>query len=414
VLAVLGAGCTTSTTIITTSTVLTSISVQPSDFLGGVQCTTDPGGMQSYVATIQDWGSADQTFPVDPDNCVSADNAGGGGASASSTLLPCPYPFTLASSIATPCSQPIDFRFIVLGHVYIAYIDGYEQPADQLTPIGGLSSGSRDMLGPDGGLVTHRWGTTCGGIEPECVAVDDCAVAQYNLQTFIAPCEPMTDTVGASAPAISLDPDATLGSQTCAGAGIAGFQIFPSDPSLPVELVGCGAGPIVYTTGVVASQGYTFLVEAVDLIGNALQSASCNAVAANGLTVDALCDPLTANGAMLIQMTSLPGVQGLAAKAGLSCPSPLPPGPNAGMSQSSILDTYTVVPLITGAAAPIQGGPFACSVNALLTPLAPSDQLVTVQVSGVDPTGKPVLSAVCGALIQPGQVSTAYCTTAGP
>ncbi len=83
----------------------TSVSVDPSAFLGAVECSTLPGGMQSYVATV-------------------TDQTGG---------------FTLASSPPTACSQAAFFEDIVSGDGFTAEVDGYEEPSDQLVPTCGAS-----------------------------------------------------------------------------------------------------------------------------------------------------------------------------------------------------------------------------------------------------------------------------------
>src|SRR5262245_10331735 len=71
------AGCTDTGTTAAATLTPTSISVDPSAFLGPVPCSKMPGGLQTYVATLTDMG------PPDADAYA---------------------PFTLPSSPPTACS----------------------------------------------------------------------------------------------------------------------------------------------------------------------------------------------------------------------------------------------------------------------------------------------------------------------
>ena len=111
------------------------VSVDPTDFLGTVQCSAAPGAARSYVATLLD---------------VSPDAIG---------KLPDP-PFQLPSAPPTKCTQPVTFSFVVLGHRYLAQVDAYDVAPEQLTP---LEPGSRLQLDSAGQRVSPRWQTLCGG-----------------------------------------------------------------------------------------------------------------------------------------------------------------------------------------------------------------------------------------------------------
>jgi hypothetical protein len=362
------AGCTPPAIITTTTTIVTTIAVDPMVFLGGVTCSSLPGGMGSYVATITDLGPADLSF--------------------------IPPPFTQPSSVATPCSLPVNFQYVILGHNYTAQIDGYPYPADALVPLNGPSSGAREMLlGGVGPVIAPRWTTSCGGGEPACAAEGSCAVAQQDIRVVVQPCQPMEDHQGTSAPVIDVDPNATLGTDACTAAGgtVQSFDITPSDPSLKPSLsVPCGSQPLVYST-VVDGRGYTFRIDAKDATDTLIASASCDAVAKEGLVEIARCDLLTDNGVMLIRLAPL------LAQAGKRCPADV--------------NTYTVSlpPSALPAGVVPAVGPFPCDTDAYIAPLAPSDQLVEATLTGRSAAGQITLMASCGAVIQPGDVATAVC-----
>jgi hypothetical protein len=126
-----------STTTATTIVRPTLIAVAPADFLGSVPCSDEPGGMQSYVATLYD---ITPTAEAGPGN------------------------LELPSSPPTPCSLTVTFSWLYLGHQYAAQIDGYDR--SDLHPIagadGGAADGARTMVDPNGAIVPPHWTTNCG------------------------------------------------------------------------------------------------------------------------------------------------------------------------------------------------------------------------------------------------------------
>jgi hypothetical protein len=266
VLAVALGACTSSsdTDGIFAANVTTSLSAVPADFLGDVACSTQAGAMRSYVATATD--------VTDPE-----------------------HPLTLGSSVPTPCSQAALFRFVVVGHVYTAAIDGYEQSADALTPLAEASSGSRHVVlrgGDPSALVAPRWTTTCGvaGV----TAVDDERVP-------FRPCDALVDHADEPTPtAVEVDPLATLGLLTCSGkpgGSVFAFEAVPEDPSLaPQPAIACGGAPLVWSEGVSAGTTYRFRVLAYLVPDIAVPSmeASCTVLAREGLLTLADCTPLHA------------------------------------------------------------------------------------------------------------------------
>lgn len=112
-LALAGAACTETptTTLTDTENAIVALFVRPSEFIGDTPCGAAPGAMRSYVVTL-----VDRTYS---DTCDEE---------------PCQPPFTLASSLPTPCSAGVRFNEVVAAHSYTAYIDGYEESADQIWP----------------------------------------------------------------------------------------------------------------------------------------------------------------------------------------------------------------------------------------------------------------------------------------
>lgn len=261
--AALGA-CTSTTDTTTASSAVqtTSLAVRPVDFLGSVVCTNQAGGMRSFVATATD--------VTDPD-----------------------HPLTLPSSGPTPCSQAVLFRYIVVGHIYTAEVDGYEELADALAPTADPSSGSRHMVlrgGDPGKVVSPRWTTDCGiqGVR----ALDDESVPMQS-------CDALVDhRPGSSLTQITLDPAATLGALRCSGAeggNIFAFDVLPKSASLaPQAGVACGAAPLTWTEGVTADTTYDFELRgyAVTDLDTPSYAATCQVRARAGLSTLADCSLL--------------------------------------------------------------------------------------------------------------------------
>jgi hypothetical protein len=119
-LLVLVAGCTATTDTTLTAAAAAAaaqpiLEIDPAEFLSvtpDLVCADLPGGMRSYVVTFIDLG---------PDT---ADGASASG-----------YPLALPSSAASPCSQRVAFSNGVVGHRYIADVDGYEEAAADLVGV---------------------------------------------------------------------------------------------------------------------------------------------------------------------------------------------------------------------------------------------------------------------------------------
>ncbi|WP_437641138.1 hypothetical protein [Sorangium sp. So ce854] len=352
----------------------TSLTIDPLAFLGDVRCSNEPGAIRSYVATLTD------------------ESAAGG-------------PVSLASSPPVPCSSRVSFTFVVEGHEYTARIDGYEQYAEELTPLGDETSGSRHML-LDGAPVAPRWTWACPG--PDAADDADKLVAATGVNVVVQGCAPLTGSTDPASAAIVIDPASALGALRCDGDAIASFDIVPEDGALaPVLGVGCPpAEPVVYDLGVAPGRAYSFRLEAKDAAGALLFGSSCFAAASKGITVTATCDALSATGALELDLGALLADEDLACGAGASTytATVLPPqGDQSGAEE-------------------LQVGPVPCGDRALLSALVPGAYQARVEVrdaGGGTPVrdaggGTPVLYADCSGEVRPGATTRAACVRGEP
>ncbi|WP_433936942.1 hypothetical protein AB3662_20005 [Sorangium cellulosum] len=340
----------------------TSLTIDPLAFLGDVRCSNEPGAIRSYVATLTD------------------ESAAGG-------------PFTLASSPPIPCSSRVSFTHVVAGHEYTARIDGYEQYAEELTPVGDETSGSRHML-LDGAPVAPRWTWGCPG--PDAADDADKLVAATGVNVVVQGCAPLTGPIDPAGSAIVIDPASALGALRCEGddGAIASFDIVPQDGALaPVLGVGCPpAEPVVYDLGVDPGRAYVFRLEAHDAAGDLLFGASCFAAASAGVTVTATCDALSATGALELDLGALLAEKELACGAAASTYTATVQPPEGDQSGAEKLEV----------------GPLPCGDRALLQALAPGAYEATVEVR--DARGASALSATCRGEVRPGATTRAACT----
>jgi hypothetical protein len=278
-LVLLAASCAETTdTTTTTSRSPTSITIEPSSFLGSVVCSNQPGALKSYVATLSEIQIGKPAIE-------------------------------LASSPPIPCSQAMSFRHVLDGRHYTMAIDGYDVPASSLVPCGGPGSGSRYMLpaldAPSGACadaliagkapVVPRWRTGCGNIS-----------SMPSTNDEVASCDvPLSDS-GTEAPAgITIDPRAALGMLACVSDGgtITRFDIKADDPNQTNHLgLDCGTFASLdpqtfsYTKNLVPGATYTFHLGAHvsgEVPPGPQYTAECSAVARAGFTVPAVCGPFT-------------------------------------------------------------------------------------------------------------------------
>ncbi|WP_437492958.1 hypothetical protein WME75_19350 [Sorangium sp. So ce1014] len=342
----------------------TSLTIDPLAFLGDVRCSSEPGAIRSYVATLTD------------------ESAEGG-------------PFTLASSPPIPCSSRVSFTYVVEGHEYTARIDGYAQRAEELAPVGDETSGSPHML-VDGAPVAPRWTWACPGPD----ATDDAGklVAKTGVNVVVQGCASVAGPDDAPSAAIVLDPASALGALRCGADDreVASFDVLPEGSALaPVLGVGCPpAEPVVYDLGAAPGRAHFFRLEAKNAAGDLLFGSSCFATASAGITVTATCAPLSDTGALELDLDALLAAEQLACGAGAStytatytATEPLPDGEQSGTA-----------PYV---------GPVPCGQRALLSALSPGTYETSVEV--LDATGTSVLSASCAGEVRPGATTRATC-----
>jgi hypothetical protein len=246
----------------------TQLVVQPSRFLGEVECSSQTGAAHAYVVTLAMWDDLEDVEP-----------------------------FILGSSYPTPCSRPVAFQEVLTSRkLYTAEIDAYDVFAEDLTPFGSRSSGARHMEDiTNGAPVEPRWSTRCGAGPSEGTR------ALTNQSRVIGHCQFLSaDELGVTA--IAVPPAAILGDQPCATAPT--LDIVPQDSGLlPVSAVSCEAEAVVYDQGIIAGQGYSFY--ATTDVGDVTHGATCFATARAGLTIPVQCDPLRSTGDVRLPLDEL-------------------------------------------------------------------------------------------------------------
>lgn len=363
------AGCDDSDALDPVYTVPTSVVIDPAAIRDIVPCSDAQGAMRSYVATVTD--------RTDPEHEI-----------------------TLPSSGPTPCSQRVDFRFVVAGHVYTAVIDGYEQRASELAPVGGEGSGSRHMVEATWGEaedqapeVKPRWRIGC---EPPRDSDGSLRPVQEGASSPLERCTLDEDRGSTTPTTIEVDPGAALGSLRCAGDGgeISAFDVRPVGSGLPAVLgVACPpAEPVRYSAGLVPGQEYEFRIEATGPGG--AWAATCQARAAEGITVAAACTPLSSQGAL-----SIPIGDALAA-AGLVC------GADGLESYIARIESLASPPVI----GPVQSNAVPCDEDARIAPLPPGLYRATLRSASAETDSPPI--AACEGEVKPGATTVAACSVA--
>lgn len=324
-----------------TFAVPTEIAVAPDDFLGDVPCSAFEGAVKSYVVTLHVYDDADDTTP-----------------------------FTLGSSLPTPCSAVVGFRdVIVIGKRYTATIDAYDVPAASLSPFGGTSSGSRQML-LDGEPVTPRWSTACGG-SPE-----SAPVATVNERVFVRPCEPLTGAAGDTGLAVGASD--VLGADPCSLATSIDL-VFETGGLPDTTGLACDAEPVVFA----AEPGAQYSIYATAEIEGVVHGAVCSAEAVEGVTVRPSCAAPSPLGSATISL------------AGVGDPPVCPAG--------AWFDLFAEEALLNAT-------PLPCGGTAAVGPFQPGP--ATFVASVYDTMGAVTAQASCSVAIEPGKTKGAVCLAA--
>lgn len=284
---VMYAGCSSGGAAVTSVTHPTMIEVSPEDFLGPVPCTDGPG-LKRYVATLTDTDySQGGASSVDP-----LDDTSDGGA---------PTPFTLPSSLPTPCLAAVGFGLVVPGRHYDVQIDGYD--TDDLAP---RASGSREMVSPAPSettpvtpLATPRWTAHC----EDAIAVGSTIVRAHHCTTF-------TPADAAATGSVRFALGALLGGITCGDepGQVDHFevQLDAGEDQPRIETFSCSPDAEAVFEGIAPRQRVTAYVTALGADSDvAFAGASCNAYTLPEASVDAACPKLSEIGTV---RADLPGV----------------------------------------------------------------------------------------------------------
>lgn len=355
--------------------------VRPAEFIGLTPCSAAAGALRSYVATITDVS--------DP-----------------------ALPFTLPSSLPTPCSLGVRFDNIQAGRSYTLQIDGYEAFAGDIGPTGwsidatpqnpndakyeidyaALRSGSRHMTDVTGAPVSPRWLGACGegtGAQAPTVAAD-------TGTTLVSGCSPLVDTApGSTETGLEVAPQDALGSLVCAGQAasgepsVASFDLLPQN-GLPGLLgIPCLDAPFVqkYTgASLVPGTIVDFFVDAhAEPGGPVTWGATCSAVVEEGLVVRAGCSALTDRGAMRVDIAAV------LEQLGVEC--------------SGDIAAYDAE-LTAGETSLAQMG-VPCDEDTTFGPLAPGDAAAEVTILAKD--GAAIFTLACAASVQAGRTAAADC-----
>ncbi len=331
----------------------TLVTVAPSTFGQGVLCGDFPGAWKSYVATL-----TDVTDPA--------------------------RPFVLASSNPVPCSMPVSFSWVIPGNKYVAEIDGYEQ--GNLVSYGGVSSGSRHVVDPATGKdVKPRWQTACGR---ETEAGQEPTIAFLQSNVVVRDCAPLVDLQpGGTKTGITLDVSSTLGSLTCGTEGqVDRFEVWTEQSPLSTP---ADCDSVLSFAPVEPGKNYRFRVDAFEAGASiAKWAAWCEVRAQEGVVLPALCDPLSSQGALRVDVASVLN------SAGHAC------------SEQDIVSYRAVV-----VGSSLTTGDKSCSSAALFPGLEPATYQVLVDA--FDASGQERVNAFCEGTVQVGLTVDAACQVKG-
>lgn len=258
------AGCDDTVTD-TTRAVVTSVAVDPAEFLGTRQCSTNPGALQSYVAEL-----------VDRDTQAS-----------------------IATSPPVSCTLPVAFEQVLEDHKYFANIKVFDLPPESVVATT---------------IPTQT--TTCG--------VDEgFAIVNADERTFIHGCVELTGP-GTSVTSIDIDTASLVAKLGCSSTpspdtgAIESLRVSAIIPptgeppvgNLPDVVISCGQGPVSYGSGLAAGASYRFLVKAFapGAPTEAGWVATCSATTVDGVRVDAACSPLSSYGTIEIDIPTVLGL----------------------------------------------------------------------------------------------------------
>lgn len=277
--------CTSSPPPVIATVLTTAVVVVPEDFLGTLPCSTDPGAMQTFRATLVD--VTDGLHEDSPE----------------------------VRSTVISCRRGAYFEGVTVGNQYIARIDGYER-ADLSVDLE-----SEATVDPNGDTVEATWSTTCYGNEiPDSMGLggenaggaggrgnDELGVTAYTqARVYVRACAPLTRTSGLGQTGAIVGIKNALGGLACGAEAnqIDHFSVL-SEGGMVLEGAGGAGGaepgtdlsaPCSETVTLVDledGQNYTFEVVAFEAEADAPSwTTTCRMTARSGVLVQASCESL--------------------------------------------------------------------------------------------------------------------------
>lgn len=242
--------------------IVTSVVVDPVEFLGSLPCADVEGAPRSYTAELIKL-EFDDNGEIEPEE-------------------------SLGVSRRVNCATPVAFTEVTAGRRYGAKISVYDVDVED------------DADAP-------AWTTTCG-IDDE---GEGAAQARLTRQVTVYGCDPITGN-GTAETSISIDASSTATELGCTGdEGGLVFTIDvepiePADTELPTVTVACGDDPIVFSgDDIVPEERYTFRLTATDFPLEQTWGATCTVVAREGFGVPATCTPLTDRGSLTFPIVDI-------------------------------------------------------------------------------------------------------------
>lgn len=334
----------------------TLVEVDPDVFLKNVPCGTEPGMLQSYVATLFDM------------TALGTGNASDG-----------PSFIELPSSGPVPCNRSVAFTFVVPTHAYAARIQGYTRsPAELEQPEPGVPvlvvPGTKTTISPD-------WTAECGQ-PPGSTAADSGTpptrvVSQFQETRIVSPCEPLVRHGRETPTSVVVGLDAT----SCEELDVESFTVRQNGQT--VASASCGETVELGTPDVQAGEFVELELLAFGADASTPKLGTlCTAKVLEGVRVGASCDPLAGKGSIRINVADV------LSSMGLTCSDPLD----------------VVLTLSDAAVAPVQLGRESCRGIARFSDLAPGEYDVRAESALV------TQSASCRAAVEPGLSAVAACS----
>lgn len=366
----LSAGCGGSGASSTVEPHPTVVLVSPDEFPVTPPCREAEGALRSYVATLTDLTASTPDAPQqDPQ-----------------------------TSAPAPCTQPIAFEKVTLGHVYIATIQGYDHVASSV-----------------GAEEPGHWSTLCGGRyapnipnidvgepkidpQPSSLRLNATATrAESEATITVNACDPWTLAMDASETPTRVTVSIPCELDTLSLSAPAGEQPAPTTITQfsvrrdGKELGSAACGDTLTVDSLtngdhVDLDVFATLAEPYD--GQSQIGTSCHAIAEGGVTLPASCDPFGYQGVIRFSLSDL------LSDAGASCDSSL------------TALTLTLPATATSDARSLSFDATDCTGQASFDALAPGSYDVRASVTrfGVAP-----IEFACSAEVEPGLVAALTC-----